>query len=126
MCWWRPLSSRIPTIAGAKSGDVTIKIDAAVTLEDSGNPNYSQVAVPFSLKCPASMTGIQYLYAFVSQPNAPSSFGFVSPVRCTGNTEKYTAHVQSNFGTLYVPGPATATITNFAVGNTREVEIQAS
>ena len=59
---------------------------------------------------------------FVSQSQAPFSFGFFVAT-CTGSTEKYVAHVQSNFGTLYTPGPAVANVTDFASGVVQNVTI---
>ena len=51
-----------------------------------------------TVKCDATLGSHQF-DVFVSQPQAPGSFGFFVAT-CTGSTEKYLAHVQSNFGTL--------------------------
>jgi hypothetical protein len=112
-----------PGLANASQGDVTIKIDSTAVIEDIGIPQVTQIAIQFSLKCKASNTAISFMDAFVQQsPN--SGFGFLQ-LQCTGSTEKYTIHAQSNFGTNFQPGPATVSITNFSVGQSRQIMIVA-
>jgi hypothetical protein len=105
----------------ASSTIYQLSIAKRVVVEDSGNPNYSQVGVPITVKCDESLPSIQF-NVFVSQPQAPNSFGYIV-AECTGKTEQFIAHVQSSYGTLYLPGDATASMTNNRDGMSRNVII---
>jgi hypothetical protein len=107
--------------ASATQSLIEFKIDSRLQFEDSGNPNFSQIALTFQVKCAPSQGTLQ-VDGFIEQPQAPSGFGFTT-VTCTGRTEKAVAHVQSNFGTLYIPGPAKATVTTFVNGISRTVTL---
>ena len=108
----------------AASQDIfRLSIDKKVVVEATTDPNYSQVGVSVDIRCDAALPDTGF-YVFVSQPQAPSSFGYVT-AQCTGKNEHLVAHVQSNYGTTYVAGDATATLTNFQVGVSRVVQVPA-
>jgi hypothetical protein len=103
-----PPSAGIATTGPKSSGTTVIRLGKAVPMFDYGAP-ISYVGVPASITCFGGDT--RQFNAFVSQPQAPGSFGYVN-VACDGRAHKFAIAVQSNFGTTYNEGPATATVTD--------------
>ena len=106
--------------AVAAKTTVDVKIDKKVAFEITG-PDYSQVAVSLKVKCDPSL-GTIALNVQVFQGSV-SGFGFVPSVTCTGKWESVVAHVQSNFGSVYVPGPANVVVTDFVRGTTFQQDV---
>jgi hypothetical protein len=95
----------------ASTGTV-IEIGKKVALlPESPGQMFSTAVVPLTITCPAGSGPTQF-NVFVSQPQAPNSFGFVT-AQCTGAPEAFNVTVNSNFGTLYQEGPATVSVNCF-------------
>lgn len=99
--------------AVAAPSQVDVKIGKKVTFEIQ-HPQFSQVAVPLKVKCDPSVGSLS-LNVQVFQNNV-AGFGFLPGIPCTGKTQRVTAHVQSNFGSVYLPGPARVVVTDFVRG----------
>jgi hypothetical protein len=100
--------------AVAANAPVSVKIGNNATFEIT-DPNFSQIAVSLKVTCDPALSSVS-LNVLVDQGSV-SGFGFVSGASCTGKALSVTAHVQSNFGSVYVPGPARVRVNDFQYGN---------
>jgi len=110
----------VPAQVAPATGTV-VDVGNKVLMFDAGFP-ISYVGVPVSITCPVGQ-GPRQFNAFVSQSGVSGSFGFVI-AQCTGVIERFAIAVQSNFGTTYQEGDATATVTDFTTSGTNTVKIK--
>jgi hypothetical protein len=101
-------------VAAAAKAPVDVKISGKVYFEIT-DPNYSQVAVSFKVTCDPALSSVPFNVHVDQGP--VTGYGFVPGVPCTGKAESVVAHVQSNFGSVYVAGPASVRVSDFQNGN---------
>lgn len=111
------------TAVAATSAPVDVKIDKKSNFEIQ-DPSYSQVGVSMKVKCDPSLSSLA-LDVYIDQQGV-TGFGYVSGITCDGKSQSVTAHVQSNYGTVYLPGPATARAWDYVNNNTftQQITIQ--
>jgi hypothetical protein len=91
-----------------------VKIGNKVAFEIK-DPNFSQIAVSLKATCDPALLSVAF-NVLVDQGSV-SGFGFVPGVTCNGKSQSVVAHVQSNFGSVYVQGPARVRVNDFQFGN---------